>query len=78
MRRDAVMLKGSRTPKLLFGLSLAAAAASTALIASRSNKRGERAHDAQSDNEWDRVDQASYDSFPASDPPSYCIRSRYD
>jgi hypothetical protein len=27
--------------------------------------------------EWDRVDEAADASFPASDPPSYCIRSRY-
>lgn len=27
--------------------------------------------------DWDRVDEASDGSFPASDPPSYCIRSRY-
>lgn len=27
--------------------------------------------------DWDRVDEASDASFPASDPPSYCIKSRY-
>jgi hypothetical protein len=26
---------------------------------------------------WDRVDEASDASFPASDPPPHCIRSRY-
>jgi hypothetical protein len=27
--------------------------------------------------DWDRVDQASDESFPCSDPPNHCIRSRY-
>jgi hypothetical protein len=27
--------------------------------------------------DWDRVDEAADASFPASDPPNYCIRSRY-
>jgi hypothetical protein len=26
--------------------------------------------------EWDRVDEAADQSFPASDPPCHCIRSR--
>jgi hypothetical protein len=26
---------------------------------------------------WDRVDQACDESFPASDPPPHCIRSRF-
>lgn len=27
--------------------------------------------------EWDRVDEWGVQSFPASDPPCHCIRSRY-
>jgi hypothetical protein len=27
--------------------------------------------------DWDRVDEASDASFPASDPPPHCIKSRY-
>ncbi len=88
MRRDVMMLMVSRNPKLMLGLSLAAAAATaagTAVLATRSRKRGFTAvRDAGPENmkhapgDWDRVDQAADESFPASDPPNYCIRSRYD
>lgn len=27
--------------------------------------------------DWDRVDEALDGSFPASDPPCHCVRSRY-
>jgi hypothetical protein len=27
--------------------------------------------------DWDRTDQAMDESFPCSDPPAHCIRSRY-
>lgn len=27
--------------------------------------------------DWDRVDEASDASFPASDPPPHCVKSRY-
>jgi len=87
MRRDAMML-GSRNPKILLGLYLMAAAATAAgatVRAARDRKRGfTPVRDAGPENmkhapdSWDRVDEAADQSFPASDPPSYCIRSRYD
>lgn len=87
MRRDA-MMPGSRNPKILTGSSLVAAAATAAsatVMAARDRKRVFMpVRDAGPENmehapqSWDRVDEAADQSFPASDPPSYCIRSRYD
>jgi hypothetical protein len=82
MRRDA-MMPGSRNPKILTGPSLVAAGAT--VVAARDRKRAFMpVRDAGPENmehvpeSWDRVDEAADQSFPASDPPSYCIRSRYD
>ncbi len=85
--RRAMMLKVSRDPKILVGLSLiaaATAAGATALANRPKRRRSSLVRDAGPDAmrhppvDWDRVDQAGDESFPASDPPNYCIRSRYD
>jgi hypothetical protein len=86
------MLHTARFSSLHFGLSLAAlGAAAFTTYALRPPRRRTRisgiafppVRDAGPENmeappfEWDRVDEAMDESFPASDPPNFCIRSRY-
>jgi hypothetical protein len=84
------MLHSAAYSAFRFGLSVAViAAAALTAYAIRPPRRARRTgfmsvRDAGPENmenaprEWDRVDEAVDESFPASDPPSHVIRSRYD
>lgn len=84
LRRENQRTPGQRTTGALFGLS-AALAIGAIYIATRPSRRGgfRSVRDAGPEHmlhpptEWDRVDQALDESFPCSDPPAHCIRSRY-
>ncbi len=62
----------------------AAALASDAVQRRRARRAFQPVRDAGPENmahppaDWDAVDQTVDESFPASDPPCHCRRSRYD
>ncbi len=86
------MLHATRAPTLRLGLSLAAIGAAAWAAYALSPPRRMRTRrvpfmpvrDAGPANmesppaDWDRVDQAVDESFPASDPPCHCVKSRHD